>query len=247
MASHFARWALVQCSPKVHRVQQQLIEYSSIFDEKRRSRFLAGRTLLAELMFRVYGIHKLPGITVSSDCRPHFSDPDLPDFSFAYAGNVVGVLLGDEGERAGLDMEIVRAHSRQTLENQFEHLSSGEKTWVNAQNDAIEASTQLWTLRQSILKLIGEDISSVGSLQLHPASGRLRSMNRPDIQALCDAEPSLVWSCALSPGNDRLNLWEFKGDDGWESLREINLYAQNMPPSTLRLTSLPAEKQLHHS
>ncbi|AUX74396.1 4'-phosphopantetheinyl transferase family protein [Erwinia pyrifoliae] len=247
MASHFARWALAQCRPKVHRVQQQLIEYSSIFDEKRRSRFLAGRALLAELMFRVYGIPKLPGITVSGNGRPHFSDPDLPDFSFAYAGNVVGVLLGDEGERAGLDMEMVRAHSRQTLENQFEHLSSGEKAWLNAQSDAIEASTQLWTLRQSILKLIGEGINSMDSLQLHPASGRLRSVNKLDIQALCDAEPSLVWSCALSPGNDRLNLWEYKGDGGWESLREINLYAQNMAPSTLRLTSLPAEKQLPHS
>lgn len=247
MASHFARWALAQSRPMVHRLPQQLIECSSIFNEKRRGRFLAARTLLAELMFRVYGIPKLPGLMVSSNGRPYFSDPELPDFSFAYAGNVVGVLLAEEGERAGLDMEIVRAHSRQTLENQFEYLSSGEKAWIHAQNDVIEASTQLWTLRQSILKLTDEGINSVDSLKLHPASGRLRSVAWPDIQALCDVESLLVWSCALSPGNDRLNLWEYNGDNGWASLREINIYAQNMGPCTLRLTSLPAEKQLHHS
>lgn len=247
MASHFARWALAQSRPKVHRLPQPLIEYSSIFNDKRRARFLAARTLLAELMFRVYGIPQLPRMIASSNGRPRFFDPDLPDFSFAYAGNVVGVLLAEEGEHAGLDMEMVRAHSRQTLENHFEYLSSGEKAWINAQSDVTEASTQLWTLRQSILKLTGEGINSVDSLQLHPASGKLRSVARQDIQALCDVEPILVWSCALSPGNDRLNLWEYKGDDGWESLREINIYAQNMGPYTLRLTSLPAGKQPHHS
>lgn len=246
MASHFARWALAQSRPKVHRIPQQVIEYASIFNERRRARFLAARTLLAEMMFKIYGIPKLPGMIASSNGRPRFSDPDLPDFSFAYAGNVVGVLLAEEAEHVGLDIEMVRAHSRQTLESHFEYLSSGEKAWINAQNDAIEASTQLWTLRQSILKLTDEGINSEGSLQLHPASGRLRSVNRQDIQALCDVEPLMVWSCALSPGNDRLKLWEYHEDDALEPLREINLHAKNMGPCTLRLTSRPAERQIHH-
>ncbi len=159
---------------------------------------------------------------------------------------MVGVLLAEEGGHAGLDMEIVRAHSRQTLEHLFECLSSGEKAWINAQNDVMEASTQLWTLRQSILKLTGEGEKGMDSLRLHPASGRLRSASWPDIHALCDVEPLLVWSCALSPGTDRLHLWEYDGEKGWESLRDINLYAQNMATSTLRLTSLPTDKLQPH-
>jgi len=246
MASHFARWAIAQTKPGVHRLPPQLVDFSSRFIGKRRNQFLAVRTLLAELMLRVYGIPQLPEMITTNRGRPCFADPGLPDFSFAYAGNMVGVLLAEDGGRAGLDMEIVRAHSRQTLESYFDCLSSGEKAWINAQNDAIEASTQLWTLRQSILKLTGNSGDGKDSLRLHPASGRLRSADWPDIHAFCDVEPLLVWSCALSSETDRLTLWEFKGEEGWESLRDINLYAQNREPRTLRMTSLPAEKALHH-
>ena len=249
MASHFARWALAHTRTRVHRLPLQIVEHANRFSEKRRARYLAARTLLAELMQRVYGMPTLPELITTANGRPCFADPDLPDFSFAYAGSMVGVVLAEEGGRAGLDMEIVRAHSRQTMEYHFKCLSSGEKAWINAQNDAIEASTQLWTLRQSILKLTGEGEGQDGSssLRLHPASGRMRSVTWPDIHALCDVEPLLVWSCALSPGTDRLRLWEYNENEGWESLRDLNVSAQNLGPRTLRLTSIPTEKQLNYS
>lgn len=60
MASHFARWALAQTRPQVHRLPQQMVEQASRFSEKRRTRFLAARSLLAELMLRVYGIPFCP-------------------------------------------------------------------------------------------------------------------------------------------------------------------------------------------
>ncbi|MTD27991.1 4'-phosphopantetheinyl transferase family protein [Erwinia sorbitola] len=246
MASHFARWALAQTKTPTHRLPQQIVDQAYGFSDKRRVRFLAARSLLAELMCRVYGIPVLPEMIISASGRPRFSDPDLPDFNFAYAGNMVGVVLAEEGGRAGLDMEIVRAHSRQTIEHYFECLSSGEKAWINAQNDAIEASTQLWTLRQSILKLTGEGHEARDSLRLHPASGRLRSTTCPQIQALCDVESLLVWSCALSPGTEKLSLWEYIGGTDWKSLGDFNVYAHNLGQRTLRLTSLPVEKQLHH-
>lgn len=242
MASHFARWTLVQSKPRVHRLPQALIEQIACADEKRRTRFLAARTLLAELMLRIYGISKLPQLTVNPRGRPAFADPELPDFSIAYAGNTVGVLLAEEGSRAGLDMEIVRAHSQQTLEHYFQCLSSAEIAWVRAQSDEIEACTQLWTLRHSILKLTGERDINAPSLRLHPASGRLRSACVPDIQAICDADAVMVWSCALSPGSERLRLWEYDEREGWASQQDINVLAQNMGPRMLRLVSLPAER-----
>jgi len=246
MASHFVRWTLVQSPARLQRLPQKLIEDSWSHNDKRRMRFLAARVLLAELMLRVYGMQQLPALISMSSGRPCFADPDLPDFSISYAGNQVGVLLAEEGGRAGLDMEIVRAHSRQTVENQRQCLTSGEKAWINAQHDAVEAATQIWTLRQCVLKLSGEGQRNIDSLRLHPASGRLRSAAFPDIQAICDVDPLLVWSCALSPGTERLRLWEYDEINGWLALRDIEVNKPNIGPRALRLTSMPQERLLQH-
>ena len=243
MASHFVRWmGNSLLSSESPRVSQDVINSADRFPDKRRSRFLAARELLAQLMLRVYGIRELPPLVTTSSGRPCFADPNLPDFSIAYAGNMVGVLLAEEGGRAGLDMEIVRAHSRQTQDTLTQDLSSGEKAWINAQQDFMEAVTQIWTLRQSILKLTGE-ASGIGSLQLHPAAGRLRSSVFPDIQAVCDAEPMLVWSCALSPGTERLCLWEIDAQQQWQPLRDVEMSKPNIGPRSLRLTSLASAPQ----
>ncbi|OON40235.1 phosphopantetheinyl transferase [Izhakiella australiensis] len=245
MASHFAKCIFSPGTTNTHRLSAELIAHTYRFSERRRERFLAARALLAELMQHVYGFSSLPDLITTSSGRPCFADPRLPDFSLAYAGNMVGVLLADEGCRAGLDMEMIRAHSRQAREHQAEMLSSGEQAWINAQQDPIEAATQIWTLRQSVLKLTGEGASGMHSLRLHPASGRLRSVTLPDIQAICDVEPLMIWSCALSPDCDRLRLWEFSQRYGWNELRDIRVHQQNMGPRTLRLTSLPSERTLH--
>ena len=248
MASHFVRWiGNPPFSSETMRIPQDVIKSADHFADKRRGRFLAARELLAQLMLRVYGIHELPRLITSSSGRPCFADANLPDFSIAYAGNSIGVLLAEEGGRAGLDMEIVRAHSRQTQDMLMQDLSSGEKAWINAQQDFMEALTQIWTLRQSILKLTGETQHGIDSLRLHPAAGRLRSTVFPDIQAVCDAEPTLVWSCALSPGTERLHLWEIDGDRQWQALRDVEMSKPNIGPRTLRLTSLVTPQEIGHT
>lgn len=243
MASHFVRW---MCNPETLSgtltLPQEIVEDARLLTDKRRDRFLSARLLLAELLHRVYGIVALPALTTTANGRPCFADPDLPDFSIAYAGNLVGILLAEEGERAGLDMEIVRAHSRQAQETLLLGLSPAEKTWINAQQDFMEAVTQICTLRQSVLKLTGETEYDEDSLRLHPAYGRLRSARYPDVQAICDTEPTLVWSCALSPSAERLHLWEIDRYDEWQILREIELNKPNIGPRALRLTSLSGER-----
>lgn len=236
MASHFVRCTGNALFSTVQRLPQDVLNRAHALPEKRRERFLIARQLLAQLMQRIYGIHDLPALTTGPSGRPRFIDPQLPDFSIAYAGNTVGVLLADEGGCAGLDMEIVRAHSRQTQDALTQDLSSGEKAWINAQQDFMEAVTQLWTLRQSILKLT--DDAQHSTLQLHPAAGRLRSSVLPDIQAVCDAEPTLVWSCALSPSVERLSLWEIDAQQQWQPLHDVEMSKPNLGPRSLRLTSL---------
>jgi len=227
------------------RMPQDVIDQARQLPDKHRGRFLIARLMLAQLMMRVYGITTLPTLVTQSNGRPAFADRDLPDFSIAYAGNMVGVLLAEEGGRAGLDMEIVRAHSRQTQEQLMQSLTSGERTWINAQQDFMEAVTQIWTLRQSILKLTGEGSDNMASLRLQPAAGRLRSTIYPDIQAVCDAEPTLVWSCALSPATQRLHLWEIDASQQWHALRDVEMSKPNIGPRTLRLTSSPLERSAH--
>lgn len=246
MAGHFVRW---MGDPGIFadamRMPQDVLNQARQLPDKRRGRFLIARLLLAQLMLRVYGINTLPALITQSNGRPAFADRDLPDFSIAYAGNMVGVLLAEEGGRAGLDMEIVRAHSRQTQEQLMQAFTSGERAWINAQQDFMEAVTQIWTLRQSILKLTGGGADDIASLRLQPAAGRLRSTSYPDIQAVCDAEQTLVWSCALSPATQRLHLWEFDMARQWHALRDVEMSKPNIGPRTLRLTSLPLAPSLH--
>lgn len=99
MATHFARGILTEG----HLISVRLpspchIEANSL-PTHRRTRFLASRSLLAELMFMLYGTSSLPEIVQHAKGKPVFRDKNLPGFSISYAGNIVGVALTTEGSR----------------------------------------------------------------------------------------------------------------------------------------------------
>ncbi|WP_268648135.1 4'-phosphopantetheinyl transferase family protein, partial [Escherichia coli] len=107
----------------------------------------------------------------------------LPDFSLAYASNTVGVLLSDEG-KVGLDIEVMRARGSRQSALQNAHQTPAESAWIGAQDDRLEAETQLWSIRQSVLKISGLGNSGQSTLRLHPFSGHLRSSATPDVQVM---------------------------------------------------------------
>ncbi|EOS93545.1 phosphopantetheinyl transferase [Erwinia tracheiphila] len=238
MASHFARWTLIDANIPVYRLPYAILDTAQTLMERRQTRYLASHALLAEQMWRVYGFSQLPALATTSNGRPCFSDPYLPDFSIAYAGNIVGVLLAEEQGKAGLDMEIVRSYSRHTREQQSHKFSSGETAWIKAQSDPNEAAIQLRALRQSVLKLTRVKTLENSELQLHPASGRLRLLTSDNIEIISDVEPLIIWACALSAGDGLLHLWEFNGLESWKQLKEIQISARNMEPQMLHLTNL---------
>ncbi|MEB6381147.1 phosphopantetheinyl transferase [Leclercia adecarboxylata] len=245
MATHFARGTLTEgrlvstrLSPSCHNEARKLPEH-------RRTRFIASRALLAELMFMLYGTSELPEVIAESEGRPAFADPELPRFSIAYAGNIVGLALTTEGD-CGLDMELQRAiHS---LDGTHAHdtypLSSNENLWVRNQNDPNEARAQLITLRQSIRKLSGDASDCASQLQLLPGSGRLRASRATQLEALSDAEDVLIWSIAVTPAIERLKIWDFDSRLGWQSLPDVPARANEPAARLMRLTSLPAEKAI---
>lgn len=184
----------------------------------------------------LYGIKHLPDIKLSASGRPHFVDPTLPDFSIAYAGNMVGVLLTPEGQ-CGLDMCLQRRFTASASDMTYS-ASGNEIIWANNQQDPNEARSQLCTLRQSILKLI--DVPEA-SLQLLPISGRLKLDDAPYIESISDVEDILVWGCAATPGIVGLQLWFHDNDQNWQRLTDIQTRYQSPDSRIMRLTSLASE------
>ena len=226
MATHFARGILSTGEPLSTRLSAACHQSARLLPTYRQARFCASRSLLAELLFMLYG-------------RPVFSDRQLPRFSIAYTGNIVGVALTTEGD-CGLDMELqrtVRSHDADR-----HNFSNNENLWINIQHDPDEARSQLVALRRSVLKLTGEASTQ---LQLLPGSGRLRTAGSQPIEAVCDAESLLVWSIAATPNIGSLKVWEYdaKGGD-WRSLADAQQRAREPSARLMRFTSLPMEKTL---
>ncbi|WP_253380769.1 4'-phosphopantetheinyl transferase family protein [unidentified bacterial endosymbiont] len=243
MATHFARGILTEGRLVSAKVSSASHTEALKLPEHRRTRFLASRGLLAELLFMLYGTRELPEIIIQPEGRPVFADPELPRFSIAYTGNIIGVALTTEGD-CGLDMELQRATRGFNGVNPHNAypLSSNEKLWVRNQNDPLEARAQLITLRQSIRKLCGCASDDAALLQLLPGSGRLRASKATLVEALSDAEDVLIWSVAVTPAIERLKIWEFDSKRGWHSLPDVPERANESAARLMRLTSLPVEK-----
>lgn len=244
MATHFARGILSEGHLVSTRLPHACLDAAGQLPEHRRSRYIASRALLAEMMFMLYGISELPEMVVEESGRPRFADSSLPSFSLAYAGNLVGVAIATEGE-CGLDMELQRAtrsfHSPHGHKHTF---SNNEQLWINNQNDASEAQTQLLTLRQSVMKLIHQMQDDPMQLQLLPGSGRLRVTRHAQVEVMCDAEDVLIWSVAVAPAIESLRIWEFDSQKGWHYLTDVLTRANDPASRLMRFTSLPAEKAL---
>ncbi|HBI10868.1 4'-phosphopantetheinyl transferase family protein [Franconibacter pulveris] len=243
MATHFARGTFNADHLISPRLSEECHNEARELPEHRRHRFLASRSLLAELVFMLYGLKTLPSLSRDEQGRPHFSDAGLADFSLSYAGNLVGVALTTDG-RCGLGMELQRA--ARTLSHPLAArcepgLTSNETIWIANQNDPVEAKSQLMTLRRSVLKLTGQPKQE---LQLLPGAGRLRVADTPNVEAVCDAEDVLVWAIAVSPTTDKLKVWEFDMQQGWRGLPDTQKRTQGADARLMRFTSLPAEKAL---
>ena len=238
MACHYAKWTLSDTQPDLRRLNPELATAAAAFSVKRRQRYLHGRGLLAEMMAYFYGIPLLPKIITPPSGRPCFADTNLPDFSLAYAGNTLGVMLSSEG-KVGLDMEVIRARSSRILQLHNAHLSSAEQAWVAEQNEPMEASTQLWCIRQSVLKLSGLGNSGLNTVRLHPASARLRSSVLPDVQVASDSDSLFAWACAQSPTLGRMVQWRYHPDTGFSQIQESLTAQQALSSHFMKMLSLP--------
>ncbi len=238
MATHFARGILSTGEPLSTRLSAACHQSARLLPTYRRARFCASRSLLAELLFMLYGISELPEIINEANGRPVLAIANSPLFDRLY-WQYRWCCPHHRGD-CGLDMELqrtVRSHDADR-----HNFSNNENLWINIQHDPDEARSQLVALRRSVLKLTGEASTQ---LQLLPGSGRLRTAGSQPIEAVCDAESLLVWSIAATPNIGSLKVWEYdaKGGD-WRSSADAQQRAREPSARLMRFTSLPMEKTL---
>lgn len=240
MTCHFVRWASTEALPDLQRLPDDLISSTPGFSARQRERYLKSRALLAEMMFYFFGYPKLPPLKQLPNGRPCFADPLLPDFSLAYAGNTVAILLSEEG-KVGVDIEIVHVRPGHLTPTRIPTQTPAEKAWIDAQSDPLEAATQLYAIRQSVLKMAEAGEDPARSLKLHPASGRLHAAHIPSVEVISDIDDYLAWACAHSPTLNRLVLWHYTAESGMSKSGEI-LQRQRRSQRYIKLTSHAAEK-----
>lgn len=242
MTCHFVGWTGTEALPDLQRLPDELIAAAQELPVWRRERYLKSRALLAEMMFYFFGYPRLPALTLSPNVRPRFIDPCLPDFSLAYAGNTLAILLSEEG-KVGIDIEIVHLRPAYVTSNHAQSQTPAETVWINAQSDPLEAATQLYTIRQAILKMTEPELEFISgnTLRLHPASGRLRSVHFPSLEVISDIDGYLAWACARIPTINHLVTWVYQGDGVMSKTGEI-IQQQRQSRSYIKLTSHASEK-----
>ncbi|ACY86378.1 4'-phosphopantetheinyl transferase superfamily protein [Edwardsiella piscicida] len=236
MESHFVWWNTEHRPLDVHRLTEDVIATSLHYSPKRRERFLHARVALAELMAILYGHSKLPRTAIDCRGRPFFIDPSLPDFSLAYGGNIVGVMLGCTG-KVGLDIEVIRARQGGFVPLQQQYLSNTEKVWIARQEDRLEAITQLWAIRQSVLKISGLGNSGLDTLRIQPGAGKLRSSATPQVETLSAIHNDIAWACSRSPSLQRLHYWYMQPNGRLANVDREKRQALELLPTFLRFTS----------
>lgn len=146
-------------------LSQEIIDESKKFNESRQKQFLVCRSILASLLKQYYAISMLPPIIIGNNNRPTFFDTNLPDFNISHSKNKVAVAISSTG-KIGVDVEVSR--ERKNYLNVAKHcFSNDEQAWMLQQLDTLSAFWQLWTLKESALKLYAKGVWQMKSININ--------------------------------------------------------------------------------
>ena len=127
---------------------------------------MAGRLLLADLLYEYNGSNTLPIIATRFNSKPVFVDDDLPNFNISHSGNKIAVAICTKGF-VGLDIEARRLKKNSAKIARY-FFSQQENDWLQQQNDKIASFWQLWTLRESALKTYGKGVWQMKQMSINP-------------------------------------------------------------------------------
>lgn len=150
---------------------EQLFEDARQLNESRRKQFLVCRSILASLLKQYCDINTLPQIIIGDNSRPCFFDRHLPDFNISHSQDWVAVAISLTG-KVGVDIEVVRQR-KNYLNVAKNFFAEGEYQWMIRQDDTLKAFWQLWTLKESALKLYAKGVWQIKSVNVDVDNGMI--------------------------------------------------------------------------
>ncbi|MDR0806838.1 MAG: 4'-phosphopantetheinyl transferase superfamily protein [Enterobacteriaceae bacterium] len=196
--------------PDLARIPLSLQQQAACFNVKRQQQFLSGRWLLAELLFNQLGYARLPEIEITDNGRPAFISNDangLIDFNISHSGEYIMVALA-QGCRIGLDVEHI--HPRKNLLKLAQYSFSPEEyQWLlslpsSQQNDGF---WQLWTLRESVLKLSAKGVWQMKQLRINPQQRHVSADFLPQLFCFTSRQDDRAWAVASDYNIDQPKIW----------------------------------------
>ena len=142
----------------------QVIDDAESLSGSRKKQFLVCRSILASLLKQYCHIDSLPPIIIGDNSRPCFLQHNLPDFNISHSKDWVAVAISLNG-RVGIDIEVAR--QRKNYLNVAESIfADDEYQWMLKQSDTLTAFWQLWTLKESALKLYAKGVWQMKSVKV---------------------------------------------------------------------------------
>ena len=145
-------------------LSKQIINDAQLFNGRRKKQFLVCRSILASLLNQYCQIAILPTMVIGDNNRPCFLEPNLPDFNISHSQDWVAVAISLDG-RVGLDIEVARPR-KNYLDVAKSFFADAEYQWMMQQADTLTAFWQLWTLKESALKLYAKGVWQIKSVKV---------------------------------------------------------------------------------
>ena len=134
-------------------VSPQRREYALRYRQERDQRLcLAAYRLLQQAMLQEYGIEELPVFIHDDSGKPMLQGhPDI-HFSMSHCHEAVAVAVSDRP--VGIDIETIAHYSTEVARRV---MSDDEMRQIEASANPEVAFTRLWTMKESLFKLTGDD------------------------------------------------------------------------------------------
>lgn len=142
----------------------QLLDEANKLHGQRKKQFLVCRSILASLLQQHCDISVLPAIKVGDNGRPCFLQQPLPDFNISHSQDWVAVAISLT-DKVGLDIEVARPR-KNYLNVAKNFFADDEFQWMIKQDDTLRAFWQLWTLKESALKLYAKGVWQIKSVKV---------------------------------------------------------------------------------
>lgn len=136
---------------------------------------IAAYRLLQQALLKEYGISELPQFAYNQQGKPLLKGHPEIQFSLSHCRKAVACAVGDEP--VGIDIETVDHYSEEVASRV---MNEQEMRQIKASPDPAREFTRLWTMKESLYKLTGDDHDGDITHMLDDTSSvRIRTLDYP--------------------------------------------------------------------